>query len=179
MENSPQQLKKQAEAAYQSKQYRQAAELFLSASQAFSNAGNLLAAAEMSSNRSVSLLQAGDAKGALEAVRGMDRVFSLSGDTRKQALALGNEAAALEALGKHADAMDKYRQAADLLKQIGDSESRAAVLKSISQIQLKTGRHLESFASMDAALENQKKLSLIDRLLKKLLQVPFSMLHRG
>ncbi len=176
---SPQQLKKQAENAYQAKQYQQSAQLFEAAGRLCSERGDLSAAAEMASNRSVALLQAGDANGALDAVKGMDRVFALAGDRKKQALVLGNEAAALEALGKNQEALEKFRLSSDLLKEIGDNETRTSVLKSISRIQMRTGHQLEALASMDAALDQQKKLSLSEKLLKKLLQVPFQMFHRG
>jgi len=49
-------------------------------------------------------------------------------------------------------------------------------LKSISALQIRTGHQLEALASMDAALSNQKKLSMQERFLKKLLDVPMRML---
>lgn len=176
---TPQDLKKQAENAYGSKQYQKAAGLFKDAAAGYTAAGDILNAAEMASNRSVALLQAGDAKGALEAVQGVSRVFELAGDARRQAMALGNEAAALEATRQSKAAIEKYEQCAALLKQIGDLETRTLVMKNISQIQLRQGRQLEAMATMDAALNNRKKLNLIERLLKWLLKIPFKMLNRG
>lgn len=172
-------LDKQAETAFQARQYLQAALLFEQAADAYTKAGDVLNAAEMTSNRSVALLQAGDPHEALHAVQGLERVFALAGDIRRQAMALGNEAAALEALHHNKPALEKYQQSADLLKQAGDQETRVLVLKSISQLQLRMGHHLEALASMDAAINNQKRPSLTERLLKKLIKVPFQMLHRG
>jgi hypothetical protein len=77
----------------------------------------------MSSNRSVALLQAGDAREALQAAQGLERVFALAGDTRRQAMALGNEAAALDALNQNKVALEKYQQCAELLKQAGDPKA--------------------------------------------------------
>lgn len=176
---SNQQLARQAESAFQSRQFARAAELFNEAAEACRAAGDLLGAAEMNSNRSVALLQAGDAREALQAAQGLERVFELAGDVRRQALALGNEAAALDALNQNQAALEKYQQCAELLKQAGDQESRAVVLKSISQLQLRTGHHLEALASMDAAIDNRKRPSLTERVLKKLLKIPFDMLNRG
>ena len=174
-----QQLARQAETAFQARQFARAAELFKDAADACTSENDLLGAAEMNSNRSVSLLQAGDAREALQAAQGLEQVFAQAGDIRRQALAIGNEAAALDALNQHKPALEKYQQCADLLKQAGDHESRALVLKSISQIQLRTGHHLEALASMDAAIDNRKHPSLVERVLKKLLKIPFQMLHRG
>ena len=177
--SSIQSIARQAETAFQSRQYERAAQLFDEAACSFTAAGDVLSAAEMNSNRSVALLQAGDPREALQAAQGLERVFALAGDTRKQALALGNEAAALDALNQHKVALEKYQQCAELLKQVGDHESRALVLKSISQIQLRTGHHLEALASMDAAIDNRKRPSLTERALKKLIKIPFDMLRRG
>ena len=176
---SPQQWKKKAESAYHAQQYEQAAGLFAEAGRAFTAANDAPGAAEMSSNRSVALLQAGDANGALEAIQGVARVFELAGDVKRQAMAIGNEAAALNAQGKTQEALEKYQACSDLLRQIGDHDTRAMVLKSISEIQLRQGRQLEALASMDAALANRKKLSPPEKLLKKLLRIPFQMLNRG
>jgi len=180
MESSnPQELAKQAKSAYQSRQYLEAAQLFESAANLYTSLGDAINAAEMASNRSVSLLQAGDAKGALMALSGVEQVFEQAGDTRRQAVVVGNEAAALEAMNLIKPALEKYKHCSELLKQAGDTEARAVVLKTISQLQMRSGHQLEALATMDAALEQQKNLSLKERFLKKLLKIPFQMMNRG
>lgn len=169
-------LIRRAKETYQDGQYPEAAGLFEQAARQYSQGGDSVNAAEMANNRSVALLQAGDAQGALDAANGTDAVFEQAGDARRQALAIGNQAAALEGLNRLDEAMERYRQCSNLLKQVGDNENRSAVLKSISTLQIRTGRQLEALASMDAALSNQKKLGLQERLLKKLLDVPMRML---
>ena len=175
---SPLDLMKQAETAYKQGHYDRAGQLFGQASAGYTAAGDALNAAEMASNQSVALLQGGDAHEALQAVQGIDRVFALAGDTRRQAMALGNEAAALDALHQDQLAFKKYQECAELLKQLGDNETRALVMKNISQIQMRTGHQLEALASMEAALTTKKRLNLTERMLKKLLKVPFQMLGR-
>ncbi len=180
MENeSLSKLLKRAEGSYRAGRFSDAASCYAQAAGQYSAAGDVLKAAEMSNNRSVALLQAGDGKGALEASQGTEQVFAQAGDLRRQALALGNQAAALEALNQPEDALARYRQCADLLKQCGDEESRVPVLKSISALQLRTGHQLEALASMDAALNHQKKLGPQERFLKKLLDIPMKMMRRG
>jgi tetratricopeptide (TPR) repeat protein len=173
------QISAQAEKAYQAGRHSEAAALYQQATAQYAAQGDRLKAAEMANNHSVALLQAGQAQAALEASSGTDAVFAQTGETRKQGLALGNQAAALEALNRLDEALERYRQCSDLLKQAGDSDSRAYVLKSISALQIRTGHQLEGLASMEAALENKKKLSLQERILKKIIQVPFRMLKRG
>lgn len=171
-----QSLASQAEKAFRSKKYTEAAELFEKAAREYQLAGDALKAAEMANNRSVSLLQSGDGQGALEAAQGTDAIFAQAGDIYRQALAIGNQASALEALGQLEEALDRFTQCADLLKQIGEKDQRAVVLKSISTLQLRTGRQFEAVATMDAALNNQKKLSATEKLLKKVLDIPMNMM---
>ena len=168
-----------AEIAYKSRKYAESANLFESALREYSTAGDPIKAAEMSNNRSVALLQAGDPQGAFDAAAGTDTVFALSGDVRRQAMAIGNQAAALEGLNRLDEALQRFKQCSELLKQMGEEEYRPLVLKSISTLQLRTGHQLEALASMDAALGQQKKLGVKERLLKKLLHIPFTMLKRG
>lgn len=168
-----------ANKAYQVGDYEEAAKLFENASKMYAEAGDAVNAAEMANNRSVALLQNGNTQEALEAAQGTEQVFAQAGDTRRQAMAIGNQAAALEAMGRNDEALTRYWECSDLLKQIGEKEYRAIVLKSISALQVRTGHHVEALASMEAALENQNKLSLQDRLLKGLLQVPLRMMKRG
>lgn len=168
----------QAEKAYHSGKFADAAGLFHQSALRCTEEGEALKAAELENNRSVALLQSGNAQAALEAAQGTEQVFFQAGDTRRQGLALGNQAAALDALGLSKEALDLYVKCADLLKQAGDKESRATVLKSISALQVRTGHQLEALASMNAALENEPKLSVKERFLKKLLKIPFDMMRR-
>lgn len=172
-------LVKQAEKAYSNGKFSQAAGYFRQAQALSEQLGDPPKAAEFANNASVALLQAGDAQGALDASEGTEQVFAQSGNLRGQAIALGNQAAALDALNRLEEALSHYRASSDLLKQIGDEENRAYVLKNISALQIRTGHQLEALASMDAALNNKKQLSLQERLLKKLLKIPFQMLKRG
>ena len=169
----------QAEKAYRAGKFVQAAEHYAQAAASSAACDDALYAAELLNNQSVALLQSGDSAGALQAALETDLVFAQAGDTRRQAFAIGNQAAAYDALGNIEKALSCYRKSADLLKLAGDDYHRAMVLKSISALQVRSGRHLEALASMDAALTNQQRLSVKERFLKKLLHVPFKMLGRG
>jgi tetratricopeptide (TPR) repeat protein len=172
-----QELSTQARQAYDTGNFPEAARLFKTAAEVLSAGGDRLGAAEQENNRSVALLKASDAQGALLAVQGTDQVFKQAGDVRRQAIALGNLAAALEASGKLTEALDNYQQSADLLKQVNDTELRTFALKNLSALQLRMGRQFEAMASMDAALNPKKKMTLVEKILKKLLKVPLRMLR--
>ncbi len=170
---------KRAEQAYKSGRFRESADLFQQAARLYDEGGDPLKSAEMANNRSVALLQAGDAQAALDAAAGTDQVFAQAGDTQRQALALGNQAAALEAANRLDEALARYWESSNLLKQIGDEENRVPILKSLSALQIRTGHQFEALASMETALSHQKKLSFQERFLKKLLDVPMRMLRRS
>jgi tetratricopeptide (TPR) repeat protein len=156
-------------AAYRAKEYPKAIQAFKAAIENYNASGDPLNAAETANNLSVTYLQSGNAKAALDAARDTDRVFASAGDIKRQAVALGNQAAALETLRQNKLAIEKYQQCADLLKEAGDQENRAVVLQSISKLQLEKRQPLDSLFTMRAALDQKKHLSLADRILKKLL----------
>ena len=88
------QLKKEAERAYQSKNYLAAAQAYRAAADGYSHIEEPLQAAEMRNNASVAYLQGDQPEKALEAALETDQIFAAEGDSRRQAVALGNQAAA-------------------------------------------------------------------------------------
>jgi tetratricopeptide (TPR) repeat protein len=172
-------LKEEGQTAYQNGDYQAAGRLFAAASQAFETRKESIQAAEMANNSSVAWLQAGDADQALQAVSGTDAVFALAGEVRLQAMALGNRAAALDALGRLEEAAILYDQSAMLLGEIGEGELRAYAMQALSKIQFRTGRQLEALATMQAGIEGIEKPSLRQRVLKKLLRFPMRILGTG
>jgi tetratricopeptide (TPR) repeat protein len=162
---------KQAHASYKSEEFIEAAKRFDAAAKAYTATGDLLTAAEMQNNQSVALLKSGKAPEALDAVRGTDAVFEAAGDSKRQAMAYGNIAAALDELHHPIEAMQYYTQSADILKQIGEHDLRAYVLERISALQLRTGKRIESLVTMEAAIDSKAKPSFKDRLLKGLMGI--------
>jgi len=166
-------ITQEADTYYKAGDFNKAAGLYKEAADQLSLDGKSVDAAEMLNNYSVALLQTGDAKGAYEASLGTEKVFQDAGDVRRQAIALGNQASAQEAMGKFQEALNLYQQSSDLLKTIDDKELRVYVLKSLSALQVRTGNQLQALATMDAALQLPKKLTLKEKFLKKLLGIPF------
>jgi len=172
-QHSPDQIAKDGLNAFRRGDYPTAIQLYSEASTGYAALGNHLLAAEMANNLSVCYLKAGDTQKALDVVDGTDALFAEAGDVHRQAIALGNQAAALEGLGKYNQAVEKYEASSRLLKQAGALEDRATVLQSLSELHLKMGHQLDAMGTMQIALLNKKKLSFFDRILKKLLKIPF------
>lgn len=170
---------RRAAADYQAGRYAQAAALYLQAAQSADAAGDGLTAAEMRNNCSVARLQAGDAAGALEVVEGTDAIFDAAGDVRRQAMALGNCASALDDLKETARAETRYLAAIDLFERCGEKEMRALLLKRLSALQMRSGRQVQAMASMQSALDGEAKLAPREKLLKGLLGKVFRMLGGG
>ena len=164
--------------AYQNGDYPSAANYFEKAWKAYSDSGDTINAAEMANNLSVVRLKMNDGAGALSASQGTEKIFEEIQDVKRHAIALGNQAAALELLGESEQALELYEQCSLLLKETDEKELRAFVLSSISALQLKTGKQFQAMASMDAALDHKNGLSLKEKFLKKLLKVPFRMMNK-
>jgi len=175
----PEELDRLGKAAFQSGNYAQAAEYFSAAGEGYRALNDQLNAAEMANNASVAFLKGGHPQAALEAAQGTDVIFEAAGDKRRQAMALGNYAAALEGLDRVGEAIEHYEQADKLFKEIGEHELRAALLQSLSNLQFKSGRSFEGLANLNAGFEEGGKTSLKQRLLKFLTQLPLKYLTKS
>lgn len=170
MEKEPQQLAEEGKHAFTAGRYAEAARLFSEASHGFALGGDGLHAAEMDNNYSVALLKDNHPLQALEAAAGTDKIFESFTDTKKQAMALGNQAAALESLKRLDEALLIYERAAGLFEQSGDGELRALVLKSMAAIRLKQGKLNQAGMEMLGSLGAVEKPNLLQRILKFLLR---------
>jgi len=173
---TPQQLAREGKTAFQKKDWTAALRAFQAAEQAYVAAGDPLMAAEMTNNCSVALLKAGDAQAALDVLNGIADRFATSGDLRRQGMTLGNQGAALEALGRLDEALAVYEESAELLKVAGEFDLRSHVQQSISMIQFRTGKQLQALASMQAGMDAIPKPSPRQRFLRKLLHIPMKMM---
>ncbi len=175
---SPGELKQEAERVYKKKNYFNAAKSFQTAAEGYTQIGMPLEAAEMLNNASVAYLQAEQPKSALETALNTDEIFAAAGDKRRQAIALGNQAAAYEALSQLEAAADAYQVSSELLKEIGDQELRPMVMQSLSAVQLRLGQQMEALVTMQAGLDDIENPGLKQRLIKKILRSPFSYFNR-
>lgn len=170
MKTNPQQLAEQGKLAFIDKKLDQAASAFTEAASAYEALDDALNAAEMKNNLSVTLLQAGKAQEAYGAVAGTDEVFAQAGDVKRQAMAFGNQAAALEALKKVDQALEAYERSAVLFAEAGESEMRSTVLQAAAMLKLKRGKMVDSALSMIGSVQSTKKPNLLQRFLKFILR---------
>lgn len=170
MSPDPAQLEAQGKLAFEGKRFSEAADLFRQAAEGYTVGRSGLMAAEMMNNASVCLLQAGNAQDALDAAAGTDEIFAGAGDIKRQGMAVGNMAAALDELRRYDEALAAYERSAALFSQAGEDDLRSLVLKSAAGVRLKTGNLTESAFKMIGSLEAKKKPSLFERILKFLLR---------
>jgi tetratricopeptide (TPR) repeat protein len=167
----PTQLAEQGKQAFRNKKFDEAVDLFRQATEGFtlSNAGTQVA--EMKNNMSVALLQAGKPQESLDAVLGTDKFYEDLQDVKSQAMALGNQAAALEGLHRYDEAIADYGRSAELFFQIGEGDLRAMVMKSAAAIKLKTGKVTDSAFKMMGSLDAKDTPSFFERILKFFLRL--------
>lgn len=172
MENiDPIALVEQGKQEYGKGKFVVAADLFLQAAQAYKATQDELNAAEMLNNQSVALLQAGKARDALQATDGTEAIFQKAGDLKRQGIAIGNRAAALEGLKKYDEALAEYERAASLLEQAGEGDMHSVIRKAAANLNLKRGRI--SAAQMDVydSLRLVEKPSFTQRIMKFLKRI--------
>ena len=162
-------LKKLADAGkldFEAGKYDSAAAIFGNAADGYATLNDQPNSAEMKNNMSVALLQAGKAQAALDAALGTDEVFANIHDLKRQGIAVGNQAAALEALKRNEEAIAAYERSAQIFADAGEGDMRSLVLKSAAGIKLKSGKVAESAFKMIGSLEAKDKPSIFERILK-------------
>jgi tetratricopeptide (TPR) repeat protein len=156
---------------FETRSYDRAAELFRGAAGAYAELGDALNAAEQHNNLSVALLKLHRPQEALDAALNTDAVFAAAGDLKRQGMAVNNQAAALEDLGRLDEALLSYQRAADLLGQAGEGDIKAVVLQSAAALQLRRGKLTESGIRMIGVLESHQHPSLWQRILRFLVRL--------
>lgn len=162
----PAQIAEKGKKAFENKKFDEAVELFHQAAEGFTLGRSGLMAAEMKNNMSVALLQAGKPQEALLAALDTDIIFAGANDIKRQGMALGNQAAALEGLHRYDEAIAAYERSAELFTQAGEGDLRSMVMKSAAGIKLKTGKITESAFKMMGSLDVKENPNIFERILK-------------
>jgi tetratricopeptide (TPR) repeat protein len=161
-----QKLSQTGKSAFEAGEYESAASTFESAVKGYAALGDQVNEAEMKNNMSVALLQAGKAQEALDIVLGTDEVFANIQDFKRQGIAVGNQASALEALKRTDEALAAYEHSAQLFAEAGEGDMRSIVLKSAAAIKLKSGKVADSAFKMIGSLDAKDKPSIFERILR-------------
>jgi tetratricopeptide (TPR) repeat protein len=164
-----QKLAEDGKLAFAEGQYESAAGKFQEAAAGYTSLQDDASAAEMKNNTSVALLQLDKAQEALSILAGTDEVFARMKDLKRQGLAVGNQAAALDALGRSDEAFAAYERSAQLFADAGEGDLRSVVLKSGAAIKLRRGKILEAALKMYGSLEAKPNPSIFERILKFLI----------
>jgi len=167
----PAALAEQGKQEYEKGKFVDAADLFSQAAQAYNDIDDALNAAEMKNNQSVALLQAGKAKEALQVTDGTEEIFEQAKDLKRQGIAVGNRAAALEGLKKWDEALAEYDRAANILEQAGEGDMHSIVRKAAANLNLKRGRVTDSQMDVYDSLRLVEKPSLTQRIMKFLMRI--------
>ncbi len=166
---SPQEIADQAKRTYQAGDYPAAVQAFAEAASAYAMVGDALMSAEMKNNQSVALLRDKQAQAALEAAQGTDLVFAEAGDSRRQGMALANQAAALDALKRFKEAIDFYTRAGDALEKAGEMDLRLEVMQLLSALYLRRFKFFDAIIALQSGLAAVKNPTSKQRFMKKLL----------
>ncbi len=175
---TPKGLARQAEKAFREGNYLEAVIGFKEAATAYQDQGQTLLAAEMWNNCGVALVQLGQGDEALKVIQPTLTLLESEGDLERLGIAYGNLASALEVCGRYEEAQQAYLRSAELLEKCGKAELRLHALKALSQLQLKQGKQLQALATFQAALEDAPRLSLQQKALKKLMEIPWKLLPK-
>ncbi len=168
---NPLTLAEDGKTEYQKGNFRAAAGLFSRAAQAYATAKDELNAAEMKNNESVALLQAGKAKDALAATAGTEEIFQKAGDIKRQGIAVGNRAAALEGMKEWQEALAEYDRAASLFEQAGEGDMHSIVRKAAANLNLKRGRITDSQMDVYDSMRLVEKPTFTQRIMKFLMRM--------
>jgi tetratricopeptide (TPR) repeat protein len=166
---SPQKLADQARKAYEAGEFQPAAQAYGEAASAYAAEGDTLKSAEMKNNQSVTLLRAGQAQAALDAARGTEKTFAAAGDSRRQGMALANQASALQALKKRDEAANLYKKSAAALEKAGEGDMRMEVMQLLSMLCLRRFKFYEAVIALQSGLAGVKDPTPKQRLMKKIL----------
>ena len=169
--SNPVTLAEQGRQEYEKGNFVSAADLFSQAAQAYENAKDALNSAEMKNNQSVALLQAGKAREALQVTDGTEGVFQKAGDLKRQGIAVGNRAAALEGLKKWDEALAEYDRAASIFEQAGEGDMHSVVRKAMAGLNLKLGRVTASQLDAYDSARLVKKPSFAQRMMKFMMRI--------
>jgi len=162
-------IKEKAEKIYQTGDYPSAALAFTEASVSYANDGDMLMSAEMRNNQSVALLRDKQAQAALDAARGTDVVFIEAGDSRRQGMALANQASAMEALKRFTEAIDYYARAGEALEKAGEIDLRVEVMQLLSALYLRRFKFLDAIIALQSGLAEVQDPTPKQRFMKLLL----------
>jgi tetratricopeptide (TPR) repeat protein len=171
-------LKEQGIKMFRFGEYAEAMELFQSAHSAYAEVGDAKGQAEMLNNLGAIHTQEERWDEASKAFSEAMAAFESLGDPVGQAQTLGNLGTMYRYRGDSEAAVQHLKQAIDLFHEAGEGAKEAATLRLLSRIRLGQARWLEALHFYDLSLGCVQPPGIKERILRRLLQIPFGMLSR-
>jgi tetratricopeptide (TPR) repeat protein len=166
---SPGEMAENAKRSYQAGDLPAAITGFAAAAAAYTGRGDTVMAAEMKNNLSVAMLRDKQPQAALDAAWGTEGVFIESGDTRREGIALANQASALQALKRHKESSDYYSRAGAALEKAGEADFRLEVMQLLAALHLRRLKIFDAIIALQSGLAGIKNPTPRQRFMKKLL----------
>ena len=159
-------------------EYGEATESFQKARASYQELGDQKGQAEMLNNLGAVYTQEEHWNEAAQAFENALQIFQVLDDLGGRAQTLGNLGNMFRHQGDRETAVTHLKQAVDLFHQAGDPQKEAATLRLISRIRMGQARWFEALHFYDLSLACVQPPGLKERVLRRLIQVPFSMLSR-
>lgn len=167
MNDNPQQLKEQGQAAFQRGAYDEALVVFEQAAVGFAAQDDAVGQGEMLNNMGVIYRVQREWETAVATLQQAQTLFQQISDVNRQAQTLGNLGDVYAAHKKPDEAARCYSDAAALFAQQGDRDKQSQVLRAISLLRLRQGYWMEAMMRMEESLTAAPRLG------------PFRWLFRG
>jgi tetratricopeptide (TPR) repeat protein len=171
-------LKEEGLRLYRQGDYEAACSLFMEAESLFAEAGDLRGQGETLNNLGVLYLRAQRCAEAQEAFERAKEKFISAEDKIGLAQTLGNLGELFRRRGQREEAVDSLKEAANLLRELGEREKEAKTLELICRIRLEERRWLEALHFYDLSLAAHPG-GLKGTILRPLIKIPLSLLSRG
>ena len=171
-------LKEEGLCLYRLGDHQAAAALFMEAEGIFAEAGDLRGQGETLNNLGVLHLQAQRWAEAEKAFERANETFTSLEDNLGRAQTLGNLGELYRRRGQREEAVDFLKEAANLLREVGEREKEAKTLELISRIRLEQRRWLEALHFYDLSLAAHSG-GIKGTILRPLVKIPLSLLSRG
>lgn len=156
-------LSEKAKSEFQQNKFADAVADFRTCLDLLNGVGDPLEIAEIRNNLGVALLRNSEPQAALEVISGTEEIFFRANDVQRQGMALANLGTAYEALKIFDRANTCYEQAVECFKQTGDKKLRSITLRSLSNLQLKTGKQYNAIATLQAAYSEKPQSTFKDK----------------
>jgi tetratricopeptide (TPR) repeat protein len=171
-------LKDQGIRMFRFGEYEEAAELFQKAHTFYKEVGDERGQAEMLNNLGAIYTQEERWDEAAEAFNKAMGAFQSLEDEVGQAQTLGNMGTMYRYQGDGDAAVEHLKKAIGLFHEAGERGKEAVTLRLLSRIRLGQARWLEALHFYDLSLACVQPPGIKERLLRRLLQIPFNLLSR-